>query len=271
MAYFDRQFAESFRGAAHEEVINGEAQFMADMADVLTQETIAEGVYIDFGSKRERFKQVLDILNVDTFVKNDRLEVIQSVVNSGAGTRLIIGSGKVLEAVREHGALNTLEYMQSESWSTEKQYDIYPYITTYTNPATTSEIVFGNNDRNSEGEQFISKGTPIVAIHNTVRYSPTANDEYGNDTSLAYALENASYERGQSPRVFQQLLEQGALDELELHLPQQLYSMTVSSRFGVDGDMFFSQINAPVGHRYTVRNDRVVVYVDPYESNDDDF
>ncbi len=270
MTYLNRHFTESFRGAAHEEVMHGEEQFMADMADVLTEEAIAEGVQINFGSNKVRFEQVLDILHIDAFVKHDKLEVVESFVGNSTG-RKFISIDVADRAASQHGLLNALDYIQSEEWVTHDAFASHLQVTAGLSDTLTSQMTLGNSfvapDR--DGERYLMPDAPVVIVTNTTRYSPTSMDEYGNEDNLAHYV--STYENGGNhpQRLFQKLLEDNVNNGQELLFPTQTYTLGIAGKNKIVEDVFISQVEPTIKHFYIVDKDRIVPYVDPYLEADD--
>ncbi len=270
MTYFERQFTDGFSRAAHQEVLRGDEQFMADMVDVLTEKAIADGVHIDFGTNKNRFKQVLDVLNVDLWVAHDKLSVLETTLQHGSGGSTSIKIADVQDAVREHGVVATLEYMQSEAWGVVRHF-YTDFVTVKQGPKETSQIILGNyySPEGKEDEHYISPDTPVVVANTSVWYSPVEYGEYGEETDLIDFIHE--HKKGTDPKLFQKLLQESAFEGGELRLPEQTFALSITNKATFEGDMYSSHISPKLTHKYVVVNDRITPYVDPHMSDDEDY
>ena len=261
MTYLDRHFIEGIRTEEHREIINGEAQFMADMAQILTEEAIKEGVSIDFGANKDRFEQTIKILGLEKFVVQNEMTIIESVVGLGGGSASFIARDRTTEAVEKHGVVTTLEALQAEAWKTEKLYGLYPYVTTEMIPIVAAKMVFGKTytTEESEREVYLTPDSMVVAVANRVRYSPTATDEDDHETHLAYFVdsEERAFKGGSSQRLFQHLLQEREAG-LDVQLPAQEFSISLSSNAHVVGNIFSARVAFDTPLRYEVKGDRVI-------------
>ncbi len=263
MTYLDRQFAENFRGAAHEELISGEALFMADMAEVLTPEAIAEGVSISFGANRERFIQVLETLSVDSLIKRGQLEAVKGVIGRGYGSYSHVAYDRIQDTIHDHGVLNTLEFMQSEAWVLDKRLSLYPRLSVEAESAIVSHITLGKIAQTQEARRVIA-GEPLISIDSAVKYVPEAWLEYGEGAELPYVINHHEKKEGRTDqRRFQYLLDWQADNGVELQLPGQTFTMVISSNISERGEMYGVAVEPIITHQYVVKNDRIVPFVRP--------
>lgn len=275
MTYFNRLFSENARSAAAEEIRQGEALFMADIAEVLSPEVIQAGVAIDFGANRARFEQVVELLDIDTLTGRNKLGVLQSYVYSGGGMTSYIGQDRVEQAVCDYGAATTLDYMHAEVWDVHKLYDLYPFITTTVRPIATTKIVFGAlGELDNEGNRQLVEGTPAIALYAQVRTSPTSdvNDEWGFPDSIdlpRFVLEHPD-SPGQSQRLFQKLLNEHAQETVQLVPPGCEYSLVISGRHHRAGDIFASDVVVAAENRFAIKHDRLVPYADSFQPDEDE-
>lgn len=270
MTYLDRQFEEGLRGAVHEELVNGEALFMADMAEVLSEDAIAEGVQIDFGTNRARFEQVLEVLRLKELVEHGRLDVVESLVNA-SGTTHFIRQDRVRAAIGGDTIATVLDFMQAEAWTTGTSKSGYKYLTNGSETAASSRVVFGKTVPvdTCEGAVTLSADEPVVAAYSNVIYTPEMSDEYGDRWfDLPGFVDKYREVPNSQPRIFQRLLEHSQDEGLALTLPQRSFGLIVSGKAGVSTGFLGARVYYHAARHYTVVNDRIVPYIDPEEAAD---
>ena len=271
MAYIEKHIQDKLRTATHEELLAGESQFMSDMAEVLTPDVIAEGVFVDFGSNKTRFEETVKLLGLDHLIANNGLDVIGASVNGA--TTFHISPSRVRRVIEEDfvtlndaepfGILRALDYMQAESWEVENP-DSYPYLSNRRATYARSQITLGKTYVKHEDETpYIDLEHPMIKLSMYVGYAPTEYDEYDNaDGSLPYKMARFVADRDDT-RVFEKLANNHAIEGMHLSLPEQAYSISLSSVAERPWDSFMGEVTPRTIHSYAVENDRIIKYVPP--------
>lgn len=263
-----RQFQDRLRAANYEEIINSEALFMADLAEILTPDALENGVLLDFGESRDHFTATVETLELESLLKNNQLEIVQSRLGEGGSSQQFISSGRVDRVVQEMGLVQTLDYIQSEGWGVADRNGYKHFESRSPRHAAASQITLGQTHEGSDGERYIAKDMPCIALEMWVQYEPNAEDEYGEGRGdLAYDVARLQKQDTFQARVFERLAEYHHDSERELTLPQQRYSIALSGTAAAAGFDLFASITPKVLSVYRLRGGRLVEVTET-EQND---
>lgn len=251
------------QAAEFAEARDSESQFFADIASILTPEALEEGVRIDFGSDKERFAQVIQMLALDDALRGeDSSAHIHNVTsNDFAG-----GSGFHGHSTKSLYQLPLAEMpdvVQAGMFDSYKRHDIYPTLDPKN--AMVTAIIVTNIDKSGEKPKTDLE-KPGVVVGVTRQYLPEFKvDEYDATDDLTEVVHKMREKHESKSTTIAEIAGRVAVDGYQLANPESNYFIEIGPLRTSSFVFSIELVGTYVGKDgyFILNNDRLELFVEP--------
>lgn len=196
MSVTTNYFVDRLRSAEQASFAVPELGLASELAQTLSDEILAKGAMLNFGSDRVSFEQTLDVLGVDAMLARDGpMAICQAVTHSPGYTSYI---AKSIEALAKLPVVEAIDVLQADRWKGKAGYLTLRDVDT-TVDTTTSYLLLCNRKRGTE-EPEVDLTLPGIMVGVSYRYAPELTaEEYFRTTRLADVLDEANKEWQPNP------------------------------------------------------------------------
>ncbi len=220
-----RYIIDKTKAAEFEEVRDSEAQFFADLANIITPEALEEGIRIDFGSDKRRFTQVVEMLALDEAIQGESpsAHIHNATTNDLAGSSGFHGGA--IEGLKQLPIAEMPDVIQSGVIDSYKRLDIYH--TLQPRKMMITAVIVTNIDRTTD-KVVTDLSKPGVVVGVMRQYLPEfREDEYGADDDLAKVIHSNIEKNKSRSQIIVDIAGRVALGGYELANPESNYFIEI--------------------------------------------
>lgn len=253
---YSAKHVEGFLASAEQaEILDGEAQFAAELADALSLERMTQGVEIDFDTDQAAFEKAIEYLQLDKHVKHD-LGVISGEASSFSKSYVAIDA--VQQAVSEVGLLATLNILQAVRWDVDKISDLHREVKVP--EVAWSSLTLGQETEPDQlGATRISTDAMSIQLTQRTRYQPGFYDEHDNEDDYLHVLEDSEAYK----EIVKGMAELMSSTEGKFAMPETSFVLSISAKHSPDRGF------DALGGRFILMNGHIVPKPNRFDEDED--
>ena len=233
MTFSEKYVRDSVRSAEQIEIRDSEAQWVGDLADILTSENLRKGVTLDLGSDKTALGELLRILDIEAKLALGELAINTVTVSDELSTSHF---GSFMPTINEVGLIDGLDALQSLDWQTRTGHYGADVIAVQ-QPLIESRISLNTPVLPESEGLSAADDTLSLEVSAVYRYQPAVTDEYDNIEDLG-GLYSEFNSAPSTPRQAAILLAQYVKrNDMRLYLPQRNYAVKIGRPYRINGEI----------------------------------